>query len=140
MMFNGIAIHHSLSGAANSGFSHAGLSARDLGSFVQTGEFRLDLLTSKVLFDDDALELHSIAGRGHELGIGEWVSLYHAEDRLSILKLIKQATTLMRGFRFQARTAGDTDLVPTIECYARCEDGVFHGIFLSSRMCYAFIE
>jgi hypothetical protein len=93
-----------------------------------------------VAFDDEALQLHAIPGHGNEFGIGEWISLYHVDDRISVLKLIKQATTMLRGFRFQARLAGAEDLPPTIECYARCEADGFRGIFLSSRLSYAFVE
>lgn len=139
-MFNGIAIQHSLASVAHGPFAASAPSDRDLGAFVQIGNFQLDLAASKVVFDDEALKLHGISGDQHEFGIGEWISFYHADDRLSVLKLIKQATTLMRGFRFQARPAADRDLAPTIECYVRCDSGEFSGVFLSSRLCYAFVE
>lgn len=139
-MFNGIAIQQSLDGAARNPFPGTEPGAKDICSFVQTGNFHLDLVASKVVFDAEALRLHAVPDRDGEFGIGEWISLYHVDDRISVLKLIKQATTMLRGFRFQARTAGALDLPPTIECYARCEADGFRGIFLSSRLSYAFVE
>lgn len=139
-MFNGIAIPHSLAASARDSGRHADDSERAITAFVKVGNFRLDIADSKVAFDAEALKLHGAGTGRSEFGIGEWVSLYHPEDRASVLKLIGRATMMLRGFRFQARALGAGEPRPMIECYARLEGTSFRGIFLSSLSHYAELE
>jgi len=139
-MFNGIAIPHSLAGSARDPGLRADASGRAVTAFVKVGNFRLDIPSSKVIFDKEALKLHGTGPNRQEFGIGEWISLYHPDDRGPVLKLISRATMMLRGFRFQARTLGAGEPRPMIECYARLEATSFSGIFLSSLSHYAGLE
>jgi len=139
-MFNGIAIPRSLEASARDPLPTGNSGVRDIGAFVRVGNFRLDVPGSKIFFDENALKLHGSDLARREFGIGEWIALYHVEDRGPLLKLIRRATMLLRGFRFQARPMGDREPTSMVECYARIEGTSFHGIFLSSRSYYADVE